>query len=137
LCVRLDNMGDVLMSSPAMRALQDAVPGRQLTLLTSPAGALLAPMLEGLHDVIPYDAPWVKNASDVGWQEDVALIDDLRARRFDAAVIFTTYSQSALPAAMVCRLAGIPRVLAHARENPYRLLTDWIRDKSDMDGGRH
>jgi lipopolysaccharide heptosyltransferase II len=38
------------------------------------------------------------------------------------------YSQSALPAAMLCYLAGIPLRLAHCRENPYQLLTDWVAD---------
>jgi ADP-heptose:LPS heptosyltransferase len=37
----------------------------------------------------------------------------------------------------LCRFAGIPRVLAHCRENPYRLLTDWVRDTAPEDGGRH
>jgi hypothetical protein len=49
-------------------------------------------------------------------------------RRFDAAVIFTVCTQSALPAALLCRMAGIPLRLAHSRENPYDLLTHWVRD---------
>jgi ADP-heptose:LPS heptosyltransferase len=52
-------------------------------------------------------------------------------------VIFTTNTQSALPAALACRLAGIPLRLAHARENPYRLLSDWVRDPEPMVPVRH
>ena len=39
LCVRLDALGDVLMTTPALRALKTSHPGRRITLLTSPAGA--------------------------------------------------------------------------------------------------
>jgi len=56
------------------------------------------------------------------------MVERLRRTSFDAAVIFTVYSQSALPAAMLCYLAGIPRRLAHCRENPYDLLTQWVRE---------
>ena len=42
LAVRLDAMGDVLMTTPALRALSAG--GRRLTLLTSPAGAGVARM---------------------------------------------------------------------------------------------
>jgi lipopolysaccharide heptosyltransferase II len=61
----------------------------------------------------------------------------LERGRFDAAVIFTVYSQSALPAAMLCYLAGIPRRLAHCRENPYGLLTDWVCETEPHGGVRH
>ena len=43
-------------------------------------------------------------------------------------MIFTVYSQSPLPSAMICYLADIPLRLAHCRENPYHLLTDWVPD---------
>jgi lipopolysaccharide heptosyltransferase II len=63
--------------------------------------------------------------------------DRLRRAGFDAAVIFTVYSQSPLPAAMLCYLAGIPRRLAHCRENPYALLTDWLREPEPQQRTRH
>ncbi|MDX3907861.1 MAG: glycosyltransferase family 9 protein [Pigmentiphaga sp.] len=137
LCVRLDNLGDVLMTTPAIRALKVSEPGRRITLLCSPAGAQVAPHLPSVDAVIPYDAPWVKNQRGPDPAPDLAMIERLRAGRYDAAAIFTVYSQSALPAALTCMLAGIPRILAHARENPYRLLTHWIKDDTAMDGGRH
>src|SRR5205085_3962758 len=61
-----------------------------------------------------------------------------RRRRFDAAVVFTPSGQSALPAAMLCRLAGIPLRLAHCRDDPGALLSDWVRDSEGAVGGtRH
>lgn len=126
LCIRLDNLGDLLMTTPALRALKSAAPGRHLTLLGSAAGVSAAPYLAELDAALSYDAPWVKSEAASAPENDRAMIEILRAHGFDAAVIFTVHTQSALPAALLCRLAGIPRVLAHARENPYRLLSDWL-----------
>jgi len=138
LCVRLDGLGDVLMTTPALRALREARPGRRLTLLTSPAGAAVAGLLPDVDEVVVYDAPWVKaTAPRTGPEADHAMARRLADRRFDAAVIFTVYSQSALPAAMLCFLAGIPRRLAHCRENPYQLLTDWVPETEPARLVRH
>ena len=132
LCVRLDSMGDVLMTTPAMRAFRDSL-GCRITLLTSPSGAALAGLLPEVDDIVTWSAPWMKHA--------LAARDDLRLMKrlasFDAAVIFTVYSQSALPAAYLCYLAGIPRRLAHCRENPYQLLTDWVSDPDPGPTVRH
>lgn len=138
LAVRLDALGDVVMTGPALRALQGARPGRRLTLLTSPVGAAVAALLPGVDDLLVYDAPWMKaTAARADPGPDVAIIARLAGGRFDAAAIFTTYSQSPLPAALLCFLAGIPRRLAHCHENPYQLLTDWIPDAEPVGGIRH
>lgn len=137
LCVRLDNMGDVLMCTPAMRALRHSQPGRSLTLLASPGGAALAPFVPDIDAVIRYTPPWVKSSAPHAPQCDLDMVQQLREQRFDAAVIFTTYSQSALPAAMLCYLAGIPLRLAHCRENPYHMLSDWVPEHEPEHGVRH
>lgn len=137
LCVRLDNMGDVLMTTPALKALRESVPGRRLTLLTSRSGAALAPHLACVDDIIAYDAPWVRHDAGGRPADDREMIELLAARRFDAAVVFTVYSQSPLPAALMCRLAGVPRILAHCRENPYGLLDDWVPESEPHDQVRH
>ncbi len=134
LVVRLDNLGDVLMTSPAIRAIRESNPLARITLLASPSGAVAAPHLPEIDDVIEFDAPWVKGraaASAAAGLQGAAeryLIQQLSLRRFDAAIIFTVCTQSALPAALLCYLAGIPLRLAHAHENPYDLLTDVVRD---------
>lgn len=138
LCVRLDAAGDVIMTTPALRALKQAAPGRRITLLTSPAGAEAAALVPEVDRVIAYDAPWMKASgprSDPA--PDLELAERLRGERFDAAVIFTVYSQSPLPAALLCHLAGIRRRLAHCRENPYALLSDWVREPEPEQGVRH
>lgn len=137
LAVRLDSLGDVLMTTPALRALRESVPGRRITLMTGPAGASVASLVPEVDEVLVYEAPWIKATGARGKSEgDREMIARLRGR-FDAVVIFTVYSQSALPAALLCYLAEIPRRLAHCRENPYQLLTDWVADPEPTRLVRH
>src|SRR5689334_18158344 len=135
LCVRLDSIGDVLMTTPAIRALRETL-GCSVTLLTSAAGAATAPFVPEIDEVIEFAAPWMKASHDAA-SEDLALMQRLRAGGFDAAAIFTVYSQSPLPAAYLCYLAAIPLRLAHCHENPYRLLTDWVLDPEPHQLVRH
>jgi lipopolysaccharide heptosyltransferase II len=145
LLVRLDNLGDVLMTTPALAAIRRSSPEARLTLLAAPVGAALQPPQPLQDDVIVYNAPWHRSEAVVGGRsaESVAeadrqMIELLAQRRFDAAIVFTVCTQSALPAALLCRLAGIPLRLAHCRENPYALLTQWLPDHEvPADGMRH
>jgi lipopolysaccharide heptosyltransferase II len=120
-----------------MRALHEAAPGRCLTLLSSPSGAAAAPFIPELDDAIVHTAPWMKAGVPAQPAALLELAATLAARRFDAAVVFTTYTQSALPAALLCWLAGIPLRLAHCRENPYHLLTDWVPEPEPHTMVRH
>lgn len=137
LCVRLDYLGDVLMSTPAIRALRQSAPGCSITLLTSASGAAVARHIPEIDDTIVYAAPWLKSGDAHDAAIDLGMIESLARRRFDAAVIFTVYSQNPLPAALLCHLAGIPLRLAHCRENPYRLLTHWVREPEPEEMVRH
>lgn len=137
LCVRLDQLGDLLMTTPAIRAVRGNRE-RRVTLLTSSAGAIAARHIPEVSEIIVYDPPWMKHSpsrQDAG--EERKTIDTLRSRRFDAGIIFTVFSQSALPAALLLYLAEIPLRLAFSRENPYELLTDWRPDTEPARGIRH
>jgi lipopolysaccharide heptosyltransferase II len=138
LCIRLDGLGDVLMTTPALRAIKETRPGCRLTLMVSPAGAQVATLVPEVDEIIVYEAPWMKVSHARRTSgKDFAMADLLRARVFDGAVIFTVYSQNPLPAAFLCYLAEIPLRLAHCRENPYQLLTDWIPDPEPHRQLRH
>lgn len=126
------------MMTPAIRALKYARPGRHLALLTSPAGAAAARLVPEVDEVLVYDAPWIKGAAPrPDGDPDRLTIARLRAGRFDAAAVFTTFSQSPLPAALLCYLADIPLRLAQCREKVYGLLTDWVPDPEPEQGIRH
>lgn len=129
LCIRPDNMGDVLMSTPAIRALKETF-NAHITLLSSSQGAALAPFIPEIDAVVELNVPWIQHLMpDV---DMIAAAEKLRALDFDLAVIFTVYSQSQLPAALLAYMAAIPYRVAYCRENPYRLLTCWVPDKEPL-----
>lgn len=132
LCIRPDNMGDVIMTGPAIRALKEHCPDRKITLLTSKAGSAVAPFIPQIDEVIEYDPFWVKNDSSDSVQEFNSIVQYIKEKDFDGAIIFTVYSQNPLPAAMLCYLAGIPNTAAYCRENPYHLINHWIPDKEPL-----
>ncbi len=125
LLVRLDNLGDVILMTPAFRAIKETCPHIALTLLASPTGAAVAPLVPELDDVIVYPAPWTDLTGDRPPDPSVELatLERLRAGRFDGAIIFTSYHQSPLPAALLAYLAGIPLRHAASVDFPGRLLT--------------
>ncbi len=138
LCVRLDTIGDVLMTSPAIRALKEGHEDRKVTLMTSSRGAEAAALIPEIDDVIVYDSPWMKaTPARPNSSYDKAIIDCLKKRKFDAAVIFTVFSQNPWASAFLCYLAGIPLRLAQSRENPYQLLTHWVKDIETAETARH
>jgi lipopolysaccharide heptosyltransferase II len=125
------------MTTPAIRALRESVPGRRITLLASRSGAQAAAHIPEIDDVLTYDAPWMKSTVTRSNLPDFGMVRTLSRRGFDAAVLFTVYTQSPLPAAMQCWMAGIPLRLAHCRENPYQLLSDWVPETEPHNGVRH
>ncbi len=118
LVARMDNLGDVVMVGPALRAIKETSPQARITLLASPGGALAAPLLPWVDDVIPWRALW----QDVGGRmafdpaRERELIDLLASRKFDAAFIFTSFSQSPHSLGYACYLAGIPLRVGESKE---------------------
>lgn len=138
LCVRLDSMGDVLMTTPAIRAVKESSPGRHVVLLTSPSGAAVAKLVPEIDDVIIYEAPWIKStATRSDCRPDFELIERIKAEGFDGAIVFNVCTQNPLPSAFLCYMAGIPLRLSHCHENPYQLLTHWVPDPEPTDCIRH
>lgn len=128
-------MGDILMSTPAIRALKEKFHAH-ISLLTSSAGAGITDSIPEIDDTIVFDVPWVQQpVSAANAFNDVVQV--LKLNRYDAAVIFTVYSQNPLPSAMLAYMAGIPVRLAYCRENPYQLLTHWQPDPEPYRFIRH
>ncbi len=125
LLVRLDNLGDVLLTTPAFHAVKTALPNARLTLLASPVGAQVGFLDPDIDDVIIYQAPWMdpwhKLPQDS--EREQQRIAQVRERHFDGAIIFTSFRQSPLPAAYLCYLADIPLRVAASIDGPGSLLT--------------
>src|SRR5690606_35544515 len=58
LAIRLDNLGDVLVTTPAIHAIRASLPEAEITLLAGPVGAQAGRLNPDLDGVIVYQAPW-------------------------------------------------------------------------------
>jgi ADP-heptose:LPS heptosyltransferase len=132
LVVRLDNLGDVVLTGPLVRSIRAALPaGATLDLLTSPGGALVAPLLPGVDGVASWRASW-QDASGSLPQEPARELDLIqRMRGYDAVVVSTSFSQSPWPAAYAAYLAGVPVRIGQSREFGGSVLTTWVLPGED------
>ena len=121
LVVRLDNVGDVLLSGPAVRAV--AAGAGRVTYLASSRGAAAAALLPGVDAVTTFDAPWIDAEPDAVRRADMdALVQRLAAMELDRAVVLTSFHQSPLPFALHARMAGVPWIGAVSVDYPGSLL---------------
>lgn len=121
LVVRLDNLGDVLLAGPAVRAV--AAGSHRVSMLAGPYGAAAARLLPGVDEVIEWRCPWIDpNPEPVDGGDVGRLVETLRAHRFDRALVLTSFHQSPLPTALVLRMAGVRWVGAISEDYPGSLL---------------
>lgn len=121
LVARLDNAGDVLLTGPAVRAVRASA--RRVTFLCGKKGEAAARLLEGVDDVVVASAPWIDvEAGSVLREPLLALVDELGRRGIDQAFIFTSFHQSALPLALLLRMAEIASIAAISDDFPGALL---------------
>ena len=128
LVARLDNVGDVVLLGPALRAIRAVAPRAHLGLLASPAGATAAGVLPEIDEVIVARVPW-QDASATPVFDPAAerlFIDRLASGRWDAILIFTSFSQTPFPAAYAAYLAGIPIRAGQASEFGGAMLTHQV-----------
>ena len=118
LAIQLASSSDVVMLSPALRTLREALPNSEITLMTSEAGSQVAVLLPWIDNVMTDQAVWRESPGhrSLNPREDVALIERLRQQNYSLAFIFTSISQSPQRAAYACYLAGIPFRVGYANE---------------------
>src|SRR2546430_8770214 len=89
LAIRLDNIGDVIMLGPALRAVKETSLDARLTLLASPAGATAVPLLPWIDDVIVCRAIWQDIGGRISFcsQRGLPVTPLLSKRKIDAALI--------------------------------------------------
>jgi lipopolysaccharide heptosyltransferase II len=133
LVVRLDNIGDMVMTGPALRALRKAYPSADITMMASPAGQMVTPFLPWIDDVITWRAVWQEISPDapLNPNRELRLVELLKNRYFDAAFILTSFTQSPHPVAYAAYLAGIPYRIGQSKEFGGGLLTHWFKPQAD------
>lgn len=120
LVARLDNLGDVVLAGPAIRAI--AAGAERVTLLCSPQGAPVATLLPGVDAVEVFDAPWISQPAPPVDGRVPELIERVARLGIDEAVVFTSFHQSPLPLALLLRMAGVGRIGAISVDYPGSLL---------------
>jgi ADP-heptose:LPS heptosyltransferase len=133
LAIRLDNIGDVIMLEPALRGVKETSLQAHLTLLASPAGSKAAPLIPWIDNVIVWSPIWqdVRGRMPFNPARERELINLLAERAFDAALIFTSFSQTPHVPGYVCYLAGIPLRAGESKEFGGSTLTRELRGAPD------
>nr|WP_192726496.1 glycosyltransferase family 9 protein [Mycobacterium sp. OAS707] len=118
---RLDSAGDVLITGPAVRAVASSHDG--VTFLAGPRGRAAAELLPAVDEIIEWQAPWVDfDSAELTATHVESLIKQLRDVAPKRVYIFTSFHQSPLPLALICRMADVPWVGAICEDYPGTLL---------------
>lgn len=121
LVARLDNVGDVVLTGPAVRAV--AAGATAVTFLCRPSSRAAAEMLPGVDRVLTFEAPWVPvDPAPLEPAAVRALVDQVCDLKPDVGIIFTSFHQSPLPLALLLRMAGVARLGAVSVDYPGSLL---------------
>ncbi|MBD2899941.1 glycosyltransferase family 9 protein [Actinomadura nitritigenes] len=129
LLARQDNLGDVLLAGPAVRAV--AARADEVVLLCGPRGRAAADLLPGVDAVIEWRAPWIDPEPDPVDRADIErAVAELAG--FDRALILTSFHQSPLPLALLLRLAGTPWIGGISEDYPGSLLDLRHRPEGDV-----
>lgn len=121
LVARMDNVGDVLLAGPCVRAV--AAHAESVTLLAGPRGRAGAELLPGVDRVLTWCAPWIDpEPPDIKPSDIDGIVGRLRALELDRALILTSFHQSPLPLALLLRMAGVGWIGAISEDYPGSLL---------------
>lgn len=103
LLIRVDRLGDLVVSTPAAAAVRARFPGARITLLASTRNAAVADWVPGVDEVLVFD-----RKRPAGW---AGLQRALRARRFDLAFdLNAAFSNTAL---LLARASGARRAATY------------------------
>jgi len=128
LIVRTDRIGDVVLTTPAIKALRQAYPAARISVLVTSA---TYDLLNGnpYIDEILVDDREGDNKNLFGF---IRLIKEIRLKHFDLAIIFHTKRRYNL----ACFMAGIPYRLGYKNNKFGFLLTIPLKDERSL-GQKH
>ena len=128
LIVRTDRIGDVVLTTPAIKALRQAYPAARISILVAPLTKDLVTGNPYLDEIIVDDRRGVHRGIIGFWR----LASVLRQKKFDLAVVYHTKKRTNC----LCRAAGIPRRTGYRNEKFGFLLNDPIADERHL-GRQH
>lgn len=134
LVIRLDLLGDVVLSLPAVRALRAAYPDAEITMLVRPTAAAIAQHCPAIDHVLTFDPDRLRPSgtpfSPAAWRALVEALRVVRRSQFDLALgLFGAWASlfalaSAAPRRIGYRGEGFPfaytRAVAGRRYRPAR-----------------
>ncbi len=128
LIVRTDRIGDVVLTTPAIKALRQSYPVARISVLVAPATFDLMSGNPYINEILIDDRVRL-NKGLFGFGR---LVQELRGKRFDLAVIFHTKRRYNL----ACAWAGIPYRLGYKNDKFGFLLTHPLKDVRHL-GQKH
>ena len=127
LVVRTDRIGDVLLSTPVLKALRDNFPHAYIAMMVSPYAKDIVEGNPFLDEVIIYD----KDAKHKSWFKSMKFSRVLKKKQFDVALILHPINRSHL----ITFFAGIKKRIGYDRKLGF-LLTDRIEHTKQL-GQKH
>lgn len=111
-------IGDAVMTTPAMGAIRASFPQAEIVVAANPPVAELFRVHPYCDRLLVFD----KKGAHQGWQGVLRFAGELRRQRFDLAILL----QNAMEAALLARLAGIPRRVGYRTDGRGLLLTHGV-----------
>jgi lipopolysaccharide heptosyltransferase II len=127
LIVRTDRLGDVLLSTPVIKAMRESCPDAYIAMMVSPYAKDIVDGNPYLDEVIIYD----KDGKHKRWLRSIKFAHKLKKKRFDLTLILHPTNRVHL----VTFFAGIPRRVGYNRKLGF-LLTDSLKH-SKQSGEKH
>jgi len=127
LIVRTDRIGDVLLSTPVIKALRDRYPNAYIAMMVSPYAKEIVDGNPYLDEVIIYD----KDGKHKSWRRSMKFARRLKKKKFDLALVLHPTNRVHL----VTYFAGIRKRVGYDRKLGF-LLTDRIKHTKQL-GEKH
>ena len=95
LLLRPDHIGDLILTTPALHAVRQALPNAHIAILV---GSWSAAVLDGnpnLDEIIVCDFPWIGQSSHTSWKTLLKTLREIRGRNFDHILNFRVAAKAA------------------------------------------
>ena len=135
LLAQLADIGDLVLTTPAIAALREAHPLAQIDLLASEHALPIVP--DGLVDrLIPFQRSGRSASAEVFTWRNLRTLRALRQQNYDALVLFHHFSLRAgvVKFWLLAKASGARRIIGLKNRN-IGFLTDWVEDEGF--GARH